>query len=135
MDRSARLHRITVVFAVILGIASISFAAKGGPRKVISLNGMWDVEQGGMDKLPKQFMHKVAVPGLVDMAKPAFTEVGKKSEKREAFWYRRTFKVKGTIPAVAMLKIHKAKYGTKVWLNGEVAGEHLPCFTPACNDS
>ncbi len=33
-----------------------------------------------------------------------------------------------------MLKIHKAKYGTKVWLNGQLAGEHLPCFTPALMD-
>ena len=33
-----------------------------------------------------------------------------------------------------MLKVHKAKYGTKVWLNGEGVGEHLPCFTPAWLD-
>ena len=33
-----------------------------------------------------------------------------------------------------MLKIHKAKYGTKVFLNGHVVGEHLPCFTPALLD-
>jgi len=98
------------------------------------LNGTWEVEQGGMDSVPKQFGHKVPVPGLVDMAEPAFAEVGKKSEKRRAFWYRRTFKVKGAIPAVAILKIHKAKYGTKVWLNGEVVGEHLPCFTPGLLD-
>jgi hypothetical protein len=68
------------------------------------------------------------------MARPAFDEVGKKSEKRQAFWYRRTFTVEGKIPDVAILKIHKAKYGTKVFLNGELAGEHLPCFTPALLD-
>jgi hypothetical protein len=32
---------------------------------------------------------------------------------------------------VAILKIHKARYGTKVFLNGSLVGEHLPCFTPA----
>ena len=43
-------------------------------------------------------------------------------------------RVDGPVPAVAMLKIHKAKYGTKVFLNGQVVGEHLPCFTPALMD-
>ena len=28
------------------------------------------------------------------------------------------------------LKLHKAMYGTRVFLNGKLAGEHLPCFTP-----
>jgi len=139
MCKSGRSHQITVVsllavFAILVGCDSTSFAAKAGPRKVVSLNGTWQIEQGGMDSAPKEFGHKVPVPGLADMAEPAFAEVGRKSEKRQAFWYRRTFKVKGKIPAVAILKIHKAKYGTKVWLNGEVVGEHLPCFTPALLD-
>jgi hypothetical protein len=86
-----------------------------------------------MDAMPKQFEH-TSLSGLIDMAQPAFAEVGKKSEKRQAFWYRRTFTVEGSIPAVALLKIHKARYGTKVWLNGENVGEHLPCFTPALLD-
>ncbi|MFO0930354.1 MAG: hypothetical protein U0736_25560 [Gemmataceae bacterium] len=74
------------------------------------------------------------MPGLLDMARPAFTEVGTKSALRQAFWYRRTFTVAGPIPDVAVLKIHKARYGTKVFLNGKLAGEHLPCFTPALLD-
>jgi hypothetical protein len=105
-----------------------------GPRHIIDLNGTWEIAQGSMDSMPEGFGHKVPVPGLVDMVRPAFEEVGKKSEKRQAFWYRRTFTVKGKIPDVAILKIHKAKYGTKVFLNGELAGEHLPCFTPALLD-
>ncbi|MCX5643263.1 MAG: hypothetical protein NTZ17_01050 [Phycisphaerae bacterium] len=103
-------------------------------RRVIDLNGTWQVAEGSMDSVPKQFEHTVPVPGLVDMAQPAFAEVGKKSDKRQAFWYRRTFTVEGSVPGVAMLKIHKACYGTKVWLNGQLAGEHLPCFTPALLD-
>jgi len=103
-------------------------------RRMIDLNGTWQVAEGAMDSMPKQFEHVVPVPGLVDMAKPAFAEVGKKSDKRQAFWYRRTFTVEGPVPATAILKIHKARYGTKVWLNGQVVGEHLPCFTPAWLD-
>ncbi|MCX8036492.1 MAG: hypothetical protein N3D11_05435 [Candidatus Sumerlaeia bacterium] len=104
------------------------------PRQIISLDGTWQIEQGAMDAVPKEFTHKVVVPGLVDLAKPAFAEVGTTSTLRQAFWYRRTFKVKGEIPAVAILKIHKARYGTKVWVNGQLVGEHLPCFTPAYFD-
>ncbi|UCG57225.1 MAG: hypothetical protein JSU70_20460 [Phycisphaerales bacterium] len=100
-------------------------------RRAISLDGTWHVAEGQMDSVPASFDHKVPVPGLLDMAEPAFADVGKKSGKRQAFWYRRKFSVKGEIPDVAILKVHKAKYGTKVWLNGQVVGEHLPCFTPA----
>ena len=60
--------------------------------------------------------------------------IPQKDPRRDAFWYRRTFTVEGTIPAIALLKIHKARYGTKVWLNGQDIGEHLPCFTPAWLD-
>ena len=103
-------------------------------RRIINLDGTWEIAQGSMDLMPDSFRHKVPVPGLVDMARPAFDEVGKKSEERQAFWYRRKFTVDGEIPDVVILKIHKAKYGTKVFLNGELAGEHLPCFTLALLD-
>ncbi|MEN6336139.1 MAG: sugar-binding domain-containing protein, partial [Phycisphaerales bacterium] len=104
------------------------------PRNVIDLNGMWQVAEGTMEAVPERFEHEVPVPGLIDMAEPAFAEVGKKSDRRQAFWYRRTFTVDGEVPPVAILKIHKARYGTQVWLNGRVVGEHLPCFTPALMD-
>ncbi len=99
-------------------------------RRIIDLNGTWKVAEGSMDSMPARFEHTVRVPGLIDMAEPAFAEVGKKSERRQAFWYQRTFTVEGPIPDIALLKIHKARYGTKVWLNGQLVGEHLPCFTP-----
>lgn len=120
---------------VVLGAASASGSTKPmPPRRVVPLDGTWQIEQGSMEHMPKTFSHTVAVPGLVDLAQPAFQEVGKKSPLREAFWYRRTFKVDGPVPAVALLKIHKARYGTKAFLNGSLVGEHLPCFTPAYLD-
>jgi hypothetical protein len=102
-----------------------------GPRRVVSLDGIWQVDQGPMETRPGTFAHEVPVPGLLDMAAPAFREVGKKSALREAFWYRRTFVVEGPLPEIAILKLHKARYGTKVFLNGHLIAEHLPCFTPA----
>jgi hypothetical protein len=109
-------------------------ASDSGSRQIISLDGVWEIAQGSMDSIPNRFAHKVPVPGLVDMTKPSFGEVGKKSENRQAFWYRRTCTIVRQIPDVAILKIYKAKYGTKVFLNGEFIGEHLPCFTPALLD-
>lgn len=115
--------------------ASVAGAEKpASPRQVVVLDGVWQVEQGGMEAAPKSFGHTVPVPGLLDMATPSFEEVGKKSRLRQAFWYRRVFAVEGKVPPVAMLKVHKARYGTKVFLNGHVVGEHLPCFTPAYVD-
>jgi hypothetical protein len=124
----------SIAIAAMLPMHQGAAAAATASRRVINLNGVWQVAEGTMDTVPSQFEHAVPVPGLVDMAKPAFEEVGKKSAKRQAFWYRRTFTVERSIPDVAILKIHKACYGTKVWLNGQVVGEHLPCFTPALID-
>jgi len=104
------------------------------PRRSVNLDGTWQIEQGALDRAPQTFGQTVVVPGLVDMAQPGFKEVGQKSSLRQAFWYRRSFAVEGPLPAVAILKIHKARYGTKVILNGRTVGEHLPCFTPALLD-
>jgi hypothetical protein len=126
------------VLMAILGSEAIPAAgapAREQPRRVLELNGAWQVEQGDMETVPAAFTHTVTVPGLVDMARPAFTQVGKPSAARRAFWYRRLFKVDSPIPEVAMLKIHKARYGTRVLLNRHDLGEHLPCFTPAYFDA
>ena len=134
LSRRKSVVMFSIVFAALLPMHQGAAAADTASRRVINLNGVWQVAEGTMDTVPSQFERTVPVPGLVDMAKPAFDEVGKKSAKRQAFWYRRTFAVERSIPDVAILKIHKACYGTKVWLNGEPVGEHLPCFTPALID-
>ncbi len=122
-----------ILFSTILGsIISVYADLKPvDPRKVVKLDGQWQVEQGDLaDRPPDNYAHTVPVPGLMDMAIPAFEEVGKKSPLRQAFWYRRRLEIEGDVPAVALLKIHKAAYGAKVWLNGRLISEHLPCFTP-----
>lgn len=124
----------SIAFAALWPMHQRAAAADPDPRRVISLNGPWQVAEGTMDTIPSQFEHTVPVPGLIDMATPVFDEVGVKSARRQAFWYRRTFKMQRTVPDVAILKIHKARYGTQVWLNGRLVGEHLPCFTPALMD-
>lgn len=102
-------------------------------RQVISLNGSWQVAEGTLNAPPAQYTHHVPVPGLIDMARPAFADLGdeRSDRHRQAFWYRREFTLDGAPAAVAILKLHKACYGTRVYLNGQRVGDHLPCFTPA----
>ena len=121
---------LPLAICLLLALAAASFAE----REVISLDGPWQIAQGSLETMPTAFDHTVPVPGLVDMAQPAFTEVGVASAQRKAFWYRRTFRLRGTVPAVALLKVTKAQFGTKVWVNGVEVGEHLGCFTPGYFD-
>lgn len=101
-----------------------------GDRLALSLDGRWQIAQGDMDTPPATFRRQAPVPGLVDLAEPAFTEVGVPSDQRRAFWYSRRFRVPGPPRDVAVLKIGRARFGTRVWLNGIEVGEHLACFTP-----
>ena len=115
-------------------------------RNTLSLNGTWTIAEGSMNKVPSSFPHTVPVPGLVTLAVPAFAGAGPranyaptatnmersrlvKDERREAFWYKRNFRLEAAVPAVAVLRIAKAMFGAKVVLNGVDVGEHLPSFT------
>jgi len=134
------LKTIITTALIILTANTLVRSQKIQERNTISLNGTWQIAEGTMDVIPKSFDHTVQVPGLVSLARPAFKNVGPKVKDRgsksqhdslrEAFWYHRTFTIQAPIQAVAILKIAKSKYGTKVFLNGKEVGEHLPCFTP-----
>jgi len=134
------LKTIIATVLIVLTVCIFAHAQNISKRNTISLNGNWQIAEGTKDVIPKSFDHTVQVPGLVSLATPAFKNVGPKVKDRgsisqsdslrEAFWYRRTFTVQGAIPVIAILKIAKAMYGTKVFLNGKDLGEHLPCFTP-----
>lgn len=102
--------------------------------EIISLTGKWDIAEGNMQKVPTKFPYKITVPGLVNNTETNFKEIGIESNKREAYWYRKTFKIAGAIPAVARLKIFKAMFGSKVFLNGKLVGENPLNFTPGYFD-
>ena len=129
---------------LMLSITSCLYGITNDPlsqrdRKVISLNGSWQIEEGTMDKVPSAFGHSVDVPGFVDNSKPAFVEPGpkvkergafsQKDPRRDAFWYRRIFKLSESVDEYAQLRIGKAMFGTRVFLNGKMIGDHVPCFT------
>jgi len=118
-----------------------------GARTVVSLDGQWEIAEGRLDEVPTRFDRRVPVPGLVDLATPPFESPGSTvspaerrqrkrpaDPRREAFWYRRFFRLEGPVPEVARLKVNKACYGTKVILNGKIVGEHGPNWTPGWFD-
>lgn len=104
-----------------------------GARTVLSLNDIWQVEEGGSQGQPTTFTRTVVVPALLNAAQPPFERVGKKSWGDRAFWYRTTFEAPASRES-AILNIHKAKYGVKAWLNGQEIGEHLGSYTLASFD-
>ncbi|HLH57159.1 MAG TPA: glycoside hydrolase family 2 TIM barrel-domain containing protein [Verrucomicrobiae bacterium] len=124
---------------LILLIGSFFSAQAGQSRTIVTLDGVWQVAEGGMGRVPSNFERTVPVPGLVSLARPAFVEPGpivsdrnsvsQKDPRRDAFWYRRTFNLATPVPAVATLKVGKAMFGTRVFVNGKLMGDHLPSFT------
>ena len=130
--------------AAVLLAATLVNAATPPSRHTLSLDGQWQIAEGSLDREPVSFNRTVPVPGLVSLAQPAFTDPGagvkdrhdveQKDPRRDAYWYRRTFRLNEAIPVVATLKIGKAMFGTRVILNGKTIGDHTPSFTPGYFD-
>jgi hypothetical protein len=120
---------------VALVVSGMFARALADPRTTLSLDGPWEITDGALDRKPDRFDRIVPVPGLADMAQPAFVGVGESNQLREAYWYRKRFRLDDKVPAIARLKVHKAMFGTLVYLNGERIGEHQPCFTPGYFDA
>jgi len=143
----------------LLGVALLLLAGPGlrAERVTLSFDGVWEVEESvSATEMPARFTHTAPVPGLANLARPAFVDVdrfisrenmanrirsklvpaewltnywaGKVEQPRNYFWYRRTFRAPGP-RAVAVLRINKAQFGTAVWLNGRKLGDYPGCFT------
>lgn len=138
------------------GLTLVFFTATAAVAEVLPLDGTWQVEEGvAPDAMPASFSHQVPVPGLTHQALPAFPDVdqyethefvytmkrngvlpatesceglGRTKQKRNFFWYARTFRAP-THREHATLVVNKAQFGTTVWLNGRKLGEHAGCFT------
>ena len=149
--------KIRCLLIFLLGAAS-AFAAG---RQTVSLNGEWRMADSvAAEPMPADFSHRGPVPGLANLATPAFLDVDKfdgrefidssirekklpesarvktagvSHQQRNYFWYRRTFQVTAK-QQWAILRVNKAQWGTAVWLNGRKIGEHLGCFTAGLFD-
>jgi len=146
-----RLHEFAAVLCLtVLGALSLGSEPVTEARQTILLDGTWQVAEGKLDVMPKEFDHEAPVPGLLDLASPPFETPGnvisdaergvpweraqKADPLREAFWYRRTFKINAPESNVALLKVNKAFYGTCVFLNGHQVGTSSFNFTPGWFD-
>jgi hypothetical protein len=154
-----RTHWIPTTLCSALLLCAFSARAD---RTILSLDGTWQVgESVSATELPAEFTHKAPVPGLANLAEPAFKDVdkfssrenianrirgglypeswltnywqGKVDQDRNYFWYRREFNAPARQSA-ARLKINKAQFGTAVWLNGKKLGEYAGCFSASFFD-
>ncbi|MCY2929681.1 MAG: hypothetical protein NTV86_09350 [Planctomycetota bacterium] len=74
-------------------LAALPAIGKGELRKIINLDGEWEIAGGGMDSAPAQFASKVPVPGLIDLAAPAVSG--------GAYWYHKKFTITRSSPSRA----------------------------------
>ncbi len=149
--------RVVKLCLMCLVISAWPGSAVPADRLTVSLNGAWEIADGvSADAIPETFTHTVPVPGLANLATPAFERVdafysreqlanrirsklspkewltefwnGKVDQDRNYFWYRKMFRAPEK-RQVALLKINKAQFGTAVWLNGQKLGEYAGCFS------
>ncbi len=135
-----------------LMMAGVLFAigAAHAQRSIVSLNGTWQIAKTGISSgMPVAYTSTVPVPGLVDMATPAVEEpftgaldkdknnpfsntYGNKSYQynNSLYWYKRSFVLKSNNDEVILLKLNKAMFSTKVYLNGKLIGQNSYSFTP-----
>lgn len=153
MIRIAFSHAVPAIFFL---VAILVFPLHA-QRITVPLDGVWSIgESAEPDAIPTSFSHTVPVPGLVHSATPKFPDVdeyhthewaytvtkrdlvlplseaieglGSTVQKRNFFWYERTFRTAAQRQR-ALLVVNKAQFGTTVWLNGKKIGEHLGSFT------
>jgi beta-galactosidase len=117
---------LALVFLLIMGCGT-----SGTEREELDLNGTWELARTDtLSPVPVEFKHSVPVPGLIDMASPEMGTDPAAPYEDGLFWYRRTFRVDAGDRQVVRLKINKAKYFTRVYLNKQFVGESPYCFTP-----
>ena len=102
-------------------------------RQTIRLDGEWMIAKTDGNLPSGSFTSVVPVPGLVDLAVPALDTVGTLYQDGW-YWHQRKFDLSNTDFEKIELKIYKAKYHTKVFINGKFVGENYYCFTPSCFD-
>jgi beta-galactosidase len=97
-------------------------------RTVNCLNGNWQLASSADLKVQPYFTDTVVpVPGLVDMAVPGTDSV---HTSNRIYWYRKTFETSDKHFEICHLKINKAKYQTRVFINNQFVGENPYSFTP-----
>ncbi len=124
-----RIHKVPT--AILVAIFLISCGEKTDKhREIISLNGTWEIAESFNKTKPVQYNHTIPVPGLVDLAEPKFDSTGLENDLRNYFWYRKTVSIPTDENELVFLKVNKAKFGQRVYVNDQYAGEYNYNFTP-----
>ena len=93
-----------------------------------NLNGLWDYAITEKDAKPETYEGKILVPFA---AESALSGVGRSVTEKDALWYSREFRVprqwKGKR---VMLNFGAVDWKTEVYVDGQLAGEHIGGYDP-----
>jgi len=93
-----------------------------------NLNGLWDYAITEKDAKPETYEGKILVPFA---AESALSGVGRSVTEKDALWYSREFRVpiqwKGRR---VMLNFGAVDWKTEVYVDGQLAGEHVGGYDP-----
>jgi beta-galactosidase len=106
------------------GSATSAIKNLNSNRGIIDLTGDWNITTAHEMSLPSSFEYTAPVPGFIDS-----TDGLPELEDNEAYFYRTTFTIPGDIPEQAILNVRKARYGSKVYVNGYLVGDSLFSYT------
>lgn len=121
--------RRIIFFIFITGFITNSYGQATNHRKQINLNGEWEIAKTDtFSVFPSHYKSKVPVPGLVDLSIPALDT--NRIYNQGVYWYKTSFTIDKDYPELVQLKIGKAKYHARVYLNDQFIGEQVYCFTP-----
>lgn len=115
-----------------MAVSLFACKSKQPHRFTLNLDGKWQIAQTTDTLPPDEYKQTIPVPGLMDLAEPAFDSAGYKCGGRNYYWYRKIVRLEGERTDFAYLKTHKAKFGHAVYVNGTFAGKSNFCFTPSC---
>ena len=127
-----RIGLYTFLTLTIFTVFLVSCTNDASKRQTVRLDGEWQIVKTA-GEIPDVFTSVVPVPGLVDLAVPPLDTVGTVNPDGW-YWYKRSFDLTNTNFEKVELKIFKAQYHTKVYVNGRFVGENYYCFTPSYFD-
>lgn len=94
----------------------------------VNLNGRWDYRiEPTSTTTPTKFDGKIVVPFPVESL---LSEVQKPLLPGNTLWYRRTFRLPPSWNERVLLHFGAVDYQARVWVNGELVGEHKGGFSP-----
>jgi len=127
------MNRINFFIFSLLTVCLASCTNVTPKRQTIRLDGQWTIAKTDGEFPSGTFSSKIQVPGLVDLSVPALDTIGTRYPDGW-YWHQRKFDLADTDFEKIELKIFKAMYFTKVYINGKFVGESPYCFTPSYFD-